>query len=88
MKARLVTDILAQDAQPGDIEFRAYPDGEVGGYAYRCLGCGQEDYLPVDDGTNGWTITGPTDAPTLHPSILHRPCGWHGYLEHGVWRLA
>ncbi|MHB1085084.1 MAG: DUF6527 family protein [Thiobacillus sp.] len=84
MKARIVTDIRAQDAQPGDIEFRAYPDGAPGGYAYRCPGCGQEDYLNIDDGTHGWALTGPTDSPTLSPSILHRSCGWHGYLTAGV----
>ncbi len=84
MKARLVTDIRAQDAQPGDIELRTHDDGQVGGYAYRCPGCGQEDWLPVDDGAIGWVQTGPTDAPTLRPSILHRPCGWHGYLTAGV----
>lgn len=83
MKARLVTDIRAPDAQPGDIELRTM-NGQVGGYAYRCPGCGQEDWLNVDDGTHGWTQTGHTDAPTLWPSILHRPCGWHGYLTAGV----
>ena len=83
MKARLVPDIRAEDTQPGDIEFRAYPDGTPGGYAYRCPGCGQEDYLPVDDGTHGWTLSGSNHAPTLQPSILHRPCCWHGYLIAG-----
>lgn len=83
MKARQVTDIRAKDAQPGDIELRKYPDGQVGGYAYRCPGRGQEDWLPVDDGTQGWVLTGSSDAPTLRPSILHRPCGWHGYLTAG-----
>ncbi len=83
MKARLVTDIRAAGAQPGDIELRAYPDGRIGGYAYRCPGCGQEDYLPVDSGAHGWALTGRTDEPTLRPSILHRPCGWHGYLTAG-----
>ena len=83
MKARQVTDIRAQDAKPGDIEFRTYPDGSVGGYAYRCPGCGQEDWLPVYGDTRGWALTGSSDAPTLRPSILHRPCGWHGYLTAG-----
>lgn len=83
MKARLVVDIRAQDASPGDIELRRYPDGSVGGYAYRCPGCGQEDWLRVDDGTHGWTLGGLADAPTLRPSILHRTCGWHGYLTNG-----
>jgi hypothetical protein len=88
MKARLVTDIRAQDSQPGDIELRKYPDGKVAGYAYRCLGCGKEDWLPVDDGTHGWTLSGQTDTPTLRPSILHLPCGWHGYLTDGVFSLC
>lgn len=84
MKARLVIDIRAQGAQPGDIELRRYDDGQIGGYAYRCPGCGQEDWLPVDDGTIGWVQTGTPETPTLRPSILHRPCGWHGYLTTGV----
>lgn len=83
MKVRLVNDIRAHDAQPGDIEFRAMPDGAPGGYAYRCPGCGDDDWLNIDDGTHGWTFTGSSDAPTLRPSILHRPCGWHGYLTNG-----
>lgn len=83
MKARLIPDIRAHDTQAGDIEFRAYPNGTPGGYAYRCPGCGQEDYLPIDDGKHGWTLQGGFDSPTLRPSILHRPCGWHGYLTAG-----
>ena len=81
MKARLVTDIRAPGAQPGDIEYRAMPDGEPGGYAYRCPGCGQEDWMHI--GSSGWTFTGSIQEPTLRPSILHRPCGWHGYLTAG-----
>lgn len=84
MKVRVVTDIRAQDAKPGDIELRKLPGGNVAGYAYRCPGCGQEDWLNVDDGTNGWALSGAIDAPTLRPSILHWPCGWHGYLTAGV----
>ena len=83
MKARHVTDIRAPGGQPGDIEMRSMPDGRVGGYAYRCPGCGEEDWLNVDDGTHGWTASGDVDAPTLRPSILHRPCNWHGYLTAG-----
>lgn len=88
MKARLVTDIRSEDSQPGDIEFRAYPDGTPGGYAYRCLGCGQEDWLPIDDGKRGWVMTGTIEQPTLRPSILHRSCGWHGYLTNGEFTIC
>ena len=84
MKARLVIDIRAKDAQPGDIELRKYPDGQIGGYAYRCPQCGQEDWLNVDNGTQGWILTGPESTPTLRPSILHQVCKWHGYLTDGV----
>ena len=82
MKARLVTDIRADVAQPGDIEYRTYKDGTPGGYAYRCPGCGQECWLPLS-GSHAWTMTGTVESPTLQPSILHRPCGWHGYLTNG-----
>ena len=83
MKARLVSDIRAPGGQPGDIEFRSFPDGRPGGYAYRCPGCGQEDWLNIHSSTHGWTWDGNADAPTLRPSILHRPCNWHGYLTAG-----
>lgn len=82
MKARIVADIRAPDTKPGDIEYRAYPDGTPGGYAYRCPGCGQEDWLPIHP-SFGWNMAGSPDIPTLTPSILHRPCGWHGYLTNG-----
>lgn len=83
IQARLVSDIRAQGTQPGDIEFRSYPDGRPAGYGYRCPGCGQEDWLKVDDGTHGWTWDGNVEKPTLRPSILHTPCKWHGYLTAG-----
>jgi hypothetical protein len=82
MKARLVHDIRAPGGQPGDIEFRA-PNGEPMGFAYRCPGCGAQDWLDVGPLFSGWTWDGNADAPTLRPSILHRPCNWHGYLTAG-----
>lgn len=82
MKARLVPDIRGEGHQPGDIELRRYPDGEPGGYAYRCPGCGEDDWLDIHP-TNGWTWDGNVEQPTLHPSILHRPCQWHGHLVAG-----
>lgn len=35
-----------------------------------------------------WTITVEADSTvTVSPSIWwDKPTGWHGYLEHGVWR--
>lgn len=84
MNTRLVQDIRGPDVQRGDIEHRALPDGTTAGYAYICPNCGREDWLNVDDGTWGWTMTGSIDAPTLRPSILHRPCGYHAYLTDGA----
>lgn len=61
---------------------KRYEDGTPGGYAYRCPGCGSEDWLPLSR-SHAWTMTGTIESPTLWPSILHRPCGWHGYLTNG-----
>lgn len=81
MKTRLVDDIRAAGAQPGDIELRGI-NGVPQGFAYRCPGCGEEDWLNIHS-ADGWEWNGSTDAPTLRPSILHRPCKWHGYLTAG-----
>ena len=41
---------------------------------------------PVNIST--WTITEYEDGTiTVSPSIhVHEPNGWHGFLEHGIWR--
>lgn len=71
----------------GAADFR-YIDGKLMGCGYRCPGCGEEDYLPINNGERGWTFSGSEESPTLHPSIEHRSCKWHGYLEGGTWRPA
>lgn len=86
-RARVVASVRAPDAAPGDVEVRAI-DGELYGYAYCCPGCGSADYLALAPSTpDGWRVTAGDPARpatvSLAPSILHRPCGWHGYLHHG-----
>ncbi|WP_430707685.1 DUF6527 family protein [Nitrobacter hamburgensis] len=64
-------------------------NGEAAGYAFRCPWvCGLESWLPIDDGLRGWTWDGSRERPTLRPSVLHRSCGWHGYLTNGVWEIC
>jgi hypothetical protein len=62
----------------------------VWGYAFRCPGCGEEDYLALGEENPGprWSVTaGDVNDPatvSLTPSILHRGgCGWHGYFTAG-----
>lgn len=50
--------------------FYRLPNGEVGHVSTRV-----HKVVEEDDGT-----------VTIDPSILNQPSGWHGYLEHGVWR--
>jgi len=35
-------------------------------------------------GPGAWQWNGNVKRPTLRPSILNNPCGWHGYLVRGV----
>ena len=80
---------------------RRLPDGspiadlEPGDYARR--GSRWWVRLPLEDGRglaqplteNVWTVTEHDDGSiTVTPSIRCTFTGWHGYLEHGVWRTA
>ena len=60
-------------------------------------GCAWPVRLPVRPAgterreTPEWELSGPEDAPTLHPSLdIMRgdPKNWHGWVEKGVSRLA
>lgn len=84
MRVRLVTNIRSLGSKPGDIEYRSI-GGAPGGFAYRCPGCGEEDWLNIHD-DHGWRWDGDIESPTLTPSILHRPCKWHGYLTSGEFK--
>lgn len=88
VRARVVASVNAPDAAPGDVEVRTI-NGELYGYAYRCPGCGEADYLALaPSDPDGWRVTAGDalrpESVSLSPSILHRPCGWHGYLTSGV----
>jgi hypothetical protein len=91
--ARLVTDIDADGAQPGDVEALAI-DGTVWGYGFACPGCGSKSFLALggENPEPRWTVTaGDAAQPagvTLSPSVFHTAarggCGWHGWLRAGV----
>lgn len=91
--ARLVPDIEADGAQPGDVEALAI-DGPVWGYGFACPGCGSRSFLALstENPEPRWSVTaGDAAHPstvTLSPSIFHAVerggCGWHGYLRGGV----
>jgi hypothetical protein len=88
--ALIVDDIDNHPDDPGAVEIRSYPDGQVGGLAIRCpCGCGREGYLPVgaDEPGPRWNWDGDRERPTLTPSVLFRGgCQWHGFLTKGEWR--
>jgi hypothetical protein len=67
---------------PNGWVIRWYPEGEVGGVAFNCPGCGSDCYIPIKSDT-GWTWDGNVESPTLRPSLGQRCCGWHGYLTAG-----
>lgn len=73
-----------------DIEIRTAPgDLAPSGIAYRCPSCGREDWLPfANEVFTGWQWDGNRKAPTLIPSVLHRDCGFHAFLEEGQWRIC
>lgn len=82
----VVPDIDAAHVAPGSVEVRAI-DGVVLGYAYRCPGCGESDWIPIGADATEWRAA-PGDparpeSVSLTPSILHTACGWHGYLVNG-----
>lgn len=82
----IIVDKIRDSAIAGSIEPRNYEQHR--GVAYRCPGCNQECWLPVNGqgATNGWNATGDwPESITLSPSVLHRPCGWHGHLVSGEW---
>jgi len=91
--ARVVEDIDADGAQPGDVEVLAI-DGVVWGYGFACAGGGSKSFLALnsENPEPRWRVTaGDAAQPstvTLSPSIFHTAerggCGWHGYLTNGV----
>ena len=93
---RIVDYTDRADAAPGDAMVLVGHDGAMTGYAFRCPGCGVENYLPLRAMTDRphapkWDVTAgdPYTAAglTLSPSIYHeapRGCGWHGWLHNGV----
>jgi hypothetical protein len=64
---------------------------EAGDYALNSQG---EVWVRLPNGVGpslltGWTVTEHDDGTiTVQPSILDGDSGWHGYLEHGVWRTV
>ena len=74
-------DLHPSPWQPGD-----YGRGSLGGEE------GLWVMMPDGNGPgclrNLWTITDEDDGTiTVDPSIWdNKPEGWHGFLEHGVWR--
>ena len=63
-------------------------DAPIRGMNFICPGCGKVVGVRFtgDRSESGlWRWDNNRDAPTLRPSIIHRDCGWHGYLTAGKW---
>ena len=70
-------------AEPGSFEIRK------GMVMMACPGCGRLSGMtagyPKPGRSPSWEISGPPEAPTFSPSInCVGCCGWHGYLQNGV----
>jgi hypothetical protein len=73
-----------EGAPPGSVELR-YVEGILMGVAYTCPGCGVEDWIPTDVG--GWNVVS-VEPLSLSPSVLHKRCGWHGFIRNGKWEVC
>ena len=71
-----------KEERPNGWAIRRYPEGDVGGVAFDCPGCGGDCWVPVNV-VHGWSWDGNEVEPTLTPSLGPRCCGWHGYLKAG-----
>ena len=68
--------------------------GVIEGFSIACPGCGKWggiSFVAYDGFTNPWRVTGGSvdDVTTLtvRNSILKHCCGWHGFLNCGVFEL-
>lgn len=87
--AHFQAEEIFKDQPPGSYFIAECPAGDFGVH-YVCPGCGVRDFMGVKGGdwNEGHEWDGNRESPTLKPSVLHRLCGWHGYLEEGNWRDA
>jgi Family of unknown function (DUF6527) len=70
---------------PGTISFIGEKPSGLG---INCPGCGAESFLQFFDNGPGpcWSFDGNKEKPTLTPSVHSVGCcGWHGYLQNGIW---
>lgn len=84
MQACLVEDI-GESREEGVIEYFVR-DNEIAGMFVNCPGCGDMFALPFavpPFSTPNWTWDENKEKPTLTPSIVHKTCGWHGWLTEG-----
>ncbi len=73
-------------------------EGAPFGMEHTCpCGCGELSFCgfaPHYKGDNAWKLDGTLQGPTLSPRApgaaysvkVRHACGWHGYLENGIWR--
>ncbi len=100
IKARLVDTVgeVGEDhrirGEPGGMMPVRNDKGEITGFSIACPACGVWggiSFVAVGSFTNPWHVTGGSveDVTTLtvRNSILKHCCGWHGYLNNGVFEL-
>ena len=83
-----------EHAGPGAILAARSTSGGIASIVHRCPGCGEIGGIAVARPLGGgpsWRMTGPIEAVTLSPSIVHGGtphggCGWHGFLTAGEWQ--
>lgn len=82
--------------EPGDFMYTGrinVPIETVCGLMFICpCGCGSRGVLQIDSpfadhNRDKWTWDGNRERPTMSPSVRRTEgCGWHGYLQDGMWR--
>ncbi len=94
MRATVFTDydLLETEGTPGSFMYAGRGHGQDT-MIMRCPGCGSISALPLTDQGDRfpkWSKSGADELPTLSPSVFHTKdkggCGWHGFLQEGIWK--
>lgn len=87
-------DYWADDPQPRIYRLTDVTDPDNPRPAYHGMApCGHrfyfnERHVVVEEPDGTFTVSPQPTPPSGQNSILCRACGWHGYIDHNVWRTV